>query len=158
MTDERKSTEELFYGSIESVTREYRPGLLEGANRLSDLNGWNEDERTTYLLEAARTFHDAGIRSQPAAMLHDLVVDHASAPVDDLTKQRWETESRRALREKYGIDAGDRKLANVREFLKDRPTVADLLTATGVGSNPEFVTRFIEHAEKLRSLPTRPAA
>lgn len=147
---EPRDVAELLYGSDESLQSEYVPHLKDSANVLADAAGWTEEQRADHLREATRVFHDAGIRADTATGLHSLLAQHVKTGPDDATVQQWEFESRRQLRERYGITEADRRRALANEYLAEHPAIAKLLKDSGVGSHPKFVTELAQRANDLR--------
>jgi hypothetical protein len=151
-----KDAAELLYGSDESLMSDYGPSLTDSTNVLSDAAGWTEQQRADHLREATRVFHDAGIRADTAGGLHALIARHVTKPADDATVQGWEFETRRQLRERYGITEATRRLASTNEYLAGHPSIAKLLKDSGIGSHPRLVTELAERLGARAS--TKPAA
>ena len=147
---------DLFYGGDESLLSSFEPALSDAANLLADLNGWTADERAAHVLEAARFYDDARLPAQLASGLHQLVARHSAAPADEGTLDEWSLEARRAVRERFGMEEGDRRFQVARAFVAARPVVAKMLTETGVGSHRALVMALAEQADAIPKLRLTP--
>jgi hypothetical protein len=98
-------------------------------------------------------FDDAGIAPDRAVRLHKLFTRHIVEPADEATVNEWAAEARREARDRYGQQEADRRIEIAREFVKNRPALAQLLTETGVGSHPDFIRALIASPHTLRINP-----
>jgi hypothetical protein len=88
-----------------------------------------------------------------AVGIHTLMVKYMAKPADDETVGRWATEVRRAVRDRFGLKEGDRRMKIAKEFIENRPEFAGLLTTTGLGSHPRIVRALVERPDALRLKP-----
>lgn len=160
MSDEQRSaddTADLLFGSTESLMSVYVPAIQDGANRLTDAYGWNEEQRTEHLAEWSHAFNDARIPSGPASTLYSLYAKYADSPPDQATVEKWSAESRQHLRETYGPEEAERRLKMASEFLKARPALYTAMQAGRLNSHPAFVKALTESPHNMRITP-RPRA
>lgn len=140
---------ETFYGSEASVLQHFHPSIKDAADRLADSQGWSQAQRSSCVSDSARLFHDARMNSGEAAIVLGTVAQLAKTPPDELTQREWETKVRGELRTRYGIDEGNRRLAQVNAYLGTKPELAKLLKVTGAGSHPDVALRLAERADHL---------
>ena len=152
--DEAELAERLYGDPAERVSS-YTPSLSDSFDRLTDLTGMSVEQRTGAMQETVEVFTDAQIPAEPAARLHALMVAHVANPADDATVERWATEAREALRERYGHAEAERRLDAARTFVKNRPELQRLLDVTGLGSHPEVVRALAENPHGLRLVPRK---
>lgn len=138
----------------------YDPVLMYGDNlkssfqTLGDRTGIPQAELDAAMVEAANTFADAQLSPTEAGRIQDMIVGHLENPPDDETVHKWEVQTRRMMREKYGTAGeAERRTARVKEFLSHRPTMRKALDESGVGSHPDVVMRLMEQADKFRIQP-----
>ena len=144
---------DTLYGDPKVLAKSYAPHLADAANRLRDHAGMTSEQYERSIEDAAVVFTDAGIPSDRAARLYDAIVEHTINRPDDATVEQWSVESRQQLRERYGADEADRRLAAAAEFVKQRPGLASLLRESGMGSHPEFVLALAANPSALRVTP-----
>lgn len=144
---------DALYGDPAIVGKTYELSMQDSVNRMTDHLGWSEQQRTEHVQAVALAFQDARIPPGPAGTLHSLISQYSTEPADDATMKGWAVETRRALREQYGITEGDRRLEVARQFVSRRPELARLLNETGVGSHPEFVKSLVESPHSMRLAP-----
>lgn len=144
---------ETLYGSPEALETAYGPALKDTLDLWRDRTGAEPAQVETELREATLTFHEARIPSSDAARIYGAMMHADAQPADEATTQEWATESRRLLRERYGPEEAERRLAAAQEFIRNRPTLAKRLAASGAGSHPEVVLPLAERARDLRMKP-----
>jgi hypothetical protein len=140
---------ELLFGSDESVVSTYAPALSDSLNHLRDSTGMSEAEASQLLVETSQFFSRAGIQSPAAAGLHSEIVRYLGNPPDDATFQRWETESRQYVRERYPDD-GDKRMELAKEYLASFPAFGKQARDSGMGSNRVLIKHLVDRAYHLR--------
>lgn len=153
---ERDVADALF-GSVESLVSSYGPALADAADRLSDRTGMSQADRDAHVTEMASAFDDARIPPREAAALHSLIVQHVGKPADSATVDAWTMRSRQLLRDRYGIDEGQRRMAIVGKFIENRPALAKLLKETGITSHPDVIMALAESPDAIRLTPRKKA-
>lgn len=141
------------FGSVETLMSSYEPVLSDSMNSLVDHAGLTQEQRSEVLRQNVIVFDDAGISPETASKLHTILVEHTINPADDATVDRWATESRHTLRNRYGEKEADRRMELARQFIANRPALAELLTTTGLGSHPDIVAALVEHPNTIRLKP-----
>jgi hypothetical protein len=148
--DHESDPAERLWGSVDSIRKVYSAPLGDSLGRLRDATGMGAAEADAHLTEFAVAFHDAGIEPGEAGVIHSLVAGHTVAEPDAEQIERWATESRRMLRERFPDDA-DRRMEAARQFVRERPKLARALQASGIGSHPYLIGALAERAMRLKS-------
>lgn len=153
---ERPKTEaqiaDVLYGDRDAVVNSYAPALRYSIEQLGDLTGKTRADLDEYTKNMAVTFYEGQIPPEAAVGLHELIVRYAANPPSDDEFAEWERQSQRKLRERY--DDADRasREKKVKEFVRNRPQLAEVLS-NGLGSHPLWVESLYSSAHHLRVQP-----
>lgn len=96
--------------------------------------------------ETIRVAADLGATGADLQELRTIIGQHRD--LDDATFQTWTTESTAMFGE--GREFSQRDLDDARRLVARDPAVSAWLDATGMGSNPQVVRRFVELARSAR--------
>lgn len=151
--DSEQDVADRMFGSTASLLTSYGAAIQDSTNGLTDSYGWTPEQRDAHMADMVHAFHDAHVRPDHASRLHSLLAHHARNRPDDTTVSKWSVETRKQLRERYGLEEGDRRLATAKAFIANRPALRQMLNDSGVGSHPDFVTALVEHSHLMRVKP-----
>lgn len=109
-------------------------------------NGLSTPEQANARAEAWRgEFQALGLSSTESARLAGLTTD--ATPEQ---RAAWQADSRAALRQDYGDDAGQ-ALADTKKYLQGQPALREYLRKTGLGDHPMWVRAIAEKARAART-------
>lgn len=140
---------DAFYGSSETAASVFAPILSDSLDVLAAHTGASPEEREAMSVRHSEIFHDARIDREEASVLHSQFVQYVKTPADEATRNAWAAETMTELRDRYGASA-DARLAVAKQFISERPELQQLLSTTGLGSNPKVVLALVERSSSLR--------
>lgn len=143
-----------FFDNDESLRKALHSRLKPNYDRLQDHEGMSTESRIKNETATARFLSDAQLSHLESDRLHSQITHHLLEPPDDATVQQWTIESRRLLREKYGTEDAERRMAKVRAFVAEHPKIKQQLDKSGFGSHPELVLRLAEGVHRFRTKAT----
>ena len=137
----------------DSLVRDFRMQIADDVNRMTDAHGWTGEDADRYVASAAQALQDGRIPAGQRATIHAHVTSAVLSPVDNATVRAWETESRKLIRERWGLEDGSRRLSMFQSFLKERPEVKELLDVSGCIWKPAVLLPFLESVHSARMVP-----
>ena len=153
LLDPTLTVEDAFYGSDESVLGSFKPQVADAINSYRDATGMSSEAGDALALELAHAVSDAKLDPYIGPRIVSNLLHYLNNPADDATRQQWTTESRQRMRQQYGEEGAEQRMAVAREFIAARPDLREMLNESGYGSHPDVVLAIAAEAHRLRVKP-----
>lgn len=134
-------------------------GMLASAldpnlTKLGDVTGMPIEQQKVERREFSAIARQAGLFPGVAKAIHNAWTSARLAPPMDEAEEdnqlrEANTETRRALREKWGAEDAEDLLARAQKFVGQHPRLAEILSTGGIGSRKEIVLALTEHVRHV---------
>lgn len=151
-TGDGRSTEAVLFSA--SADRALRDSYRQSRDELGDVLGLSSDE----LIDREATFTSniraAGLdassygKTMYEALATADVADQRGRELDTASVQRSVEATRRAIRDKYGREQGDKLIAQTQAFVKQHGWLAEALSRRDLGARKDLVLPLVEHVRQ----------
>lgn len=148
--DDRSLADKMYADGVTKPNGPYSLTLKASLDHLADYNGLSNDEVAQVREKAAKSFFELNMPVDEAGRIFGLVAKNLNHPPDSKTMQEWQVETRKRLREQYGLNGAIERVEAVSRYLESNPWLRDLLEESGSAYHPDIALTLIDKCWSLK--------